>query len=295
MCEDSSWRCHMVRLDHVAQAWLRSSGAPRTSLKEAQRRVRAGEFSIGGEVTYEPKQQLIPGIASEAVSLTVGGESVSCGSHTFLLMNKPVGYVCQRHPVEPTVYNLIPPALRRDDLVCVGRLDRDTTGTLLFGTDGGLQSMLLFPTSRLWKRYTAELDPSTVPLRADAVEAFEAGLVLDDDGTRCASAKLELSRSTPCELGGPSTTVHVSLHEGFFHQVKRMLKQVGGLVTALHRDTFGSLDASGLAPGEMRPLTLAELEALAEMMPVDRVAQRENNEWERQSQPAPKRQRSEGT
>ena len=49
----------MVRLDHVVQAWLRSSGAPRTSLKEAQRRVRKGEFSIGGEVAYEPKQQLI--------------------------------------------------------------------------------------------------------------------------------------------------------------------------------------------------------------------------------------------
>ena len=74
----------------------------------------------------------------------------------------------------------------------------------------------------------------------------------------------------------------MTLHEGFFHQVKRMLAQVGGVVTMLHRERFGLLEVSGLPPGQMRPLTSAEMEGLKSMLPVDRVMGRNvDGMWER--------------
>ena len=258
----------MVRLDHIVQAHLRATGADNASLKVAQRRVRSGDFALDGCVTREPKLQLVPGV--EAVTLA-GGGSMQCGvPHAFYLMNKPAGVVCQHHPRESNVYDLIPSSDRREDLACVGRLDKDTTGTLLFGTDGGLQSMLLFPTSRVWKVYAAECSGT---LRSDASDSFKAGLVLED-GTRCAPATLDVLSSIPSD-GNASCHVRVTLHEGFFHQVKRMLAHCGATVVRLHRERFGLLSADDLQPGAMRPLSHAERASLVKMLPVDRVCARE--------------------
>lgn len=274
----------MVRLDHVVQAHLRASNASNTSLKFAQRRVDAGDVSVDGIVTREPKRQVVPGV--EAVTLTSTGDALPCGDHAFYLMNKPTGCVCQRHPREADVYGLIPEADFRDDLVCVGRLDRDTTGTLLFGTDGGLQSIYCFPTSHVDKTYTAKCVGT---LCSDAVQLFTAGMVLED-GTRCAPAHLEILSSdaegsggtqgsrSGGTLGSGSRGTHmrcrVTLHEGFFHQVKRMLAHCGANVVELHRERYGLLSANDLPLGAMRPLTAEEREALAAMLPDDRVGQK---------------------
>ena len=230
----------MVRLDQAVLADLRSRGAPKASLKEAQRLIRAGNVLLAGSVTREPKMQFVPGV--EPVTLAVCGTPLSLGEHMFYIMHKPVGYVCQRHPREPNVYDLIPEHLRRHDLGCVGRLDRDTTGTLLLCTDGGVQSLLLHPSSRVWKTYTAELDPSQGRLIPDAEARFRAGMTLDD-GTRCAPATLET-------LSLDGLQVRVTVHEGFFHQVKRMLAHCGGLVRQLHRDRFGLLRVGGGTEGD---------------------------------------------
>lgn len=285
-----------MRLDHVVQAWLRAAGAPNASAKVAQKRIRAGDVCLNGNVMREPKLQIVPGV--EVVTLASTGEEVPVEAHTFFLMHKPVGCVCQRHPREPTVYDLIPSQHRRPDLVCVGRLDRDTTGALLFGTDGGLQSMLLHPTSRVYKMYVAECTGTLVP---DAAERFHAGLVLED-GTRCAPATLEVvaakedeaveerraSKSTDGAGAARTslTRVRVTLHEGFFHQVKRMLAQCGLLVVGLHRERFGTLGADGLDPGSMRALTTSERAMLCDMLPLDRVAQKEVG-WERRGSGEP--------
>ena len=230
----------MVRLDQAVLADLRSRGAPKASLKEAQRLIRAGNVLLAGSVTREPKMQFVPGV--EPVTLAACGTPLSLGEHMFYIMHKPVGYVCQRHPREPNVYDLIPEHLRRHDLGCVGRLDRDTTGTLLLCTDGGVQSLLLHPSSRVWKTYTAELDPSQGRLIPDAEARFRAGMTLDD-GTRCAPATLET-------LSLDGLQVRVTVHEGFFHQVKRMLAHCGGLVRQLHRDRFGLLRVGGGTEGD---------------------------------------------
>ena len=270
-----------MRLDHCVQRWLEWASAPNRSLKEAQRRVRAGEFTISGRIETNPKVQFVP--LAEPVARLVdpsrepnatdgGAARIEVDEHhAFYVMHKPAGVVCQRHPREPDVYSLVPAGTRyRDELGCVGRLDRDTTGALLFCTDGGVQSLLLHPSSRVWKTYAAELSDASA-LDDDAVARFAGGLTLDDDGTRCAPASLEvLSASAPLR-------VRVTLHEGFFHQVKRMLRQVGGEVVQLHRERVGFLDADSLQPGEMRQLTLDELRRLGdEMLPVDRVAKRDD-------------------
>ena len=245
-----------MRLDFIVHA-----GVPTRTLKAAQALVRAGEVAVDGVVEQEPKRQIVPGV--EAVSHT--GTPLRCAEHVFYLLHKPAGHLSQRHPREPNVYELIPAALRRDDLAAVGRLDRDTTGALLLGTDSGLQALLAHPTSRVWKTYTARIGGT---IASDAAARFEAGLELED-GVRCAPASLEV-------LDG-GRAVRVKLHEGFFHQVKRMVAAVGGTVEQLHRDAVGPLrvdggDGEALPPGSMRALTPAERRALVDLLPTDRVA-----------------------
>ena len=247
----------MVRLDVIVHA-----GVPTRTLKAAQALVRAGEIAVDGAVEQEPKRQIVPGV--EAVSHN--GTPLRCAEHVFYLLHKPAGHLSQRHPREPNVYELIPAALRRDDLAAVGRLDRDTTGALLLGTDSGLQALLAHPTSRVWKTYTARIGGT---IASDAAARFEAGLELED-GVRCAPATLEMLDD--------GRAVRVKLHEGFFHQVKRMVAAVGGTVEQLHRDAVGPLrvdgggDGEALPPGSMRALTPAERRALVDLLPADRVA-----------------------
>lgn len=272
----------MVRLDHVVQAYLRACRAPNASAKVAMKRISAGDICVNGIVTRQPKQQIVPGV--EEVTLAATGEVLPQDDHEFYLMHKPAGCVCQRHPREKTVYDLIPSDAFREDLVCVGRLDRDTTGALLFGTDGGVQSMLLHPSSRVFKVYLAEC---TGTLASDAVERFRTGLALED-GTPCAPATLEIlarreedanedategaTEGGAIDTADGRTRVRVTLHEGFFHQVKRMLAQCGATVVALHRERFGSFEAAGLAPGGMRALSAAERASLCDLLPETRVA-----------------------
>ena len=205
-----------MRLDHIYASHMRASNAPNASLKVVQKRIAAGDLCVDGTVTLEPKRQIVPGV--EVVTLAASGAVVSCGDHAFFLMNKPEGYVCQKHPHEPNVYQLVPDEHRHIGLACVGRLDRDTTGTLLFGTDGGVQSLLLFPTSNCWKEYLAEC---TGRLQSDAASRFRDGLELED-GTRCAPATLDVLCAGDDERG-ERVRVRVTLHEGFFHQVPRNL------------------------------------------------------------------------
>lgn len=277
-----------MRLDHAVRQHLQRQGTGNTTLKAAAKLVRSGRVTVNGQPVLAPGWQFVPGCEDVALLLsasatcdaetTVGAEDAAAVTtlvdlepqppHDFLLLHKPKGVVCQRHPTESTVYDLVPEDLRRPDLSSVGRLDRDTTGALLLTTDGGVQSLLMFPTSRVWKTYDAELSPEAATnLRwPDCAEQLASGCQLED-GTLCAPAEL-------VQLG--PTTVQVRVHEGFFHQVKRMVKHVGGgdLVN-LHRPKYGSLTIAGLAPGEVRRLTPEELHQVAAMLPVDRVAKRE--------------------
>ena len=172
-------------------------------------------------------------------------------------------------------------------ILTTGRLDKYTTGLYLLGTDGGLQALLLHPATKLPKTYLAGLDPH-YPLSEDAAARFREGLVLAN-GHRCDPSTLEvLERRGFADDDGkinnpllitadtnlpvtvpPATLVRVTVAEGKYHQVKKMIGCCGGFVTSLHRESLGllRLDTDELPEGECRTLTLQELRLLKEGLP----------------------------
>ena len=253
-----------MRLDHVVLAHLRRRRGHCT-LKEAQRAIERGEFAVDGALVTVPKYQILPGVErvsaarkrDEDASSGEGEEEVTHAPQPFYMLHKPRDVLCQRHPSERSVYDLVPARWARADLGAFGRLDADTTGLLLFGTDGGVQSLLTFPTSRVWKVYLAELTDGSA-LASDAAERFAAGIDLGG-GVTCAPASLEVIGRTATAhrageasgeadgaargVGGAPLVVRVRVHEGMFHQAgldSRARSQLAPLVP--HEPTRGLSD-----------------------------------------------------
>lgn len=219
----------------------------RWSRKEAREVIRQGRLALNGEVIRQGDRKADP----EADVIQVDGTPVTWSAHSYLMLHKPAGYLSATEDRNaPTVLDLIPKELRRPGLAPVGRLDKDTTGLLLLTDDGALTHALLSPRHHVDKIYLARVDGTGSP--ADC-QAFEAGIVLED-GTKCLPARLELLEPGLCR---------VTVQEGKFHQVKRMLASRGLPVLSLKRCAMGPLRLDeSLAPGQVRPLTGAELDAL---------------------------------
>ena len=168
------------------------------------------------------------------------------------MLHKPVGYACSHDAAEaPLIYDLLPPQwLRRNPgPISIGRLDRDTSGLILITDDGALSHRLTSPRHEVEKCYEVTVDS---PLPDRLTEVFAAGtLVLNGESKPCRPARLEITGLH---------TVRVFLHEGKYHQVRRMFASQGHPVTALHRRTFGTLMLDGLPPGEWRVVHPQEVE-----------------------------------
>ena len=171
------------------------------------------------------------------------------------VLHKPKGVVCSHDEREgPNVYGLLPPRWRdrNPSVEAVGRLDKDTTGLLLFTDDGALSHRLTSPRKNVWKTYEVTLD-SEVPL--SAIEAFAAGtLTLAGETKPCRPARLSVDARDRkrCVL---------QLTEGKFHQVKRMMRSVGCEVINLHRARFGELTLGETREGDAFVVDRASLEA----------------------------------
>ena len=216
------------------------------SRKEVQALIRAGRVSVDGTVQKDPAFKVDPDRSQTAVDGTVQRYR----AQRYYMLNKPMGVItASRDERHDTVLELFPDELRRG-LFAVGRLDKDTEGLLLLTDDGELAHRLLSPRHHVDKVYLAEIDGQVD--HADTA-AFEAGLTLGD-GTQCMPAGLE-------DLG--PGLCRVTLREGKFHQVKRMLAQRGKPVIGLKRLSMGPLELDqALQPGEFRPLTTEELAQL---------------------------------
>lgn len=234
----------MERLDKI----LANTG--RWSRKEARELVRAGRVAVDGAVVRAPEVKTDP-----AARFTVDGEDVSGEKLVYLMLHKPAGLVsATEDPRQPTVLELLPAHLRRVGLFPAGRLDKDTEGLLLLTNDGPLAHRLLSPRRHVDKTYFVRVDGALDG--ADAA-AFAAGMTLDD-GLECLPAGLEV-------LETPDTAI-VTLREGKYHQIKRMLAQRGKPVLYLKRLTMGPLTLDpALEKGAWRPLTAEELAALREV------------------------------
>lgn len=185
--------------------------------------------------------------------IMVDGQRLYWKQTFVFLLNKPRGVITATEDKKlPTVMDILPERMQRMNLVPVGRLDRDTEGLLLLTNDGVLAHTLLTPKKHVDKLYEAVLDKMP---DLDAEKRFQEGLVLAD-GTVCRPAVLE---RVIC--GVP--TACVTLVEGKFHQVKRMLQAVGSHVVALKRLRMGPIHLDeGMAPGAVRELSEKEVRLL---------------------------------
>ena len=186
-------------------------------------------------------------------NVRVDGEPLDPPQGLMLMLHKPAGYTCSTKDKGRIVYDLLPERFRLRDpvLSTVGRLDRETTGLLLMTDDGGLLHRIVSPKSKLAKVYEATLAQD---LRGDEAALFASGtLVLESETTPLLPARLEVL--------GPRHA-RLTLHEGRYHQVRRMFAATGNHVEALHRPQVGGLALDGLPEGQWRALDAADLDRL---------------------------------
>ena len=229
----------MLRLDKI----LADTG--RWSRSEARALIRAGRAAVDGVPCLRPEEKADP----ERDAVCVDGVPLRWQRRVCLMLDKPAGVLSATEDrTQKTVLDLLPPEYRRMGLFPVGRLDRDTTGLLLLTDDGDLAHEILSPKKHVPKRYRAEV---AAPLSAADAAAFAEGLTLAD-GTRCLPAGLELAAD--------GRVCFVTVFEGKYHQVKRMLASRGCPVTALRRLRIGALELdASLGPGGWRELDETEL------------------------------------
>ena len=231
----------MERLDKLL------AGTGKWSRREVKALVRQGLVRVDGRLAASAEDKLDPA----AAIITVAGETISLCHFIYVMLHKPAGVLTATEDrKQPTVLDLLPPELRRIGLAPVGRLDKDTEGLLLLTNDGELAHRLLSPKYHVEKRYFARVDGE---LSAADAEAFARGMTLGD-GLECLPAGLELLPGHACI---------VTLREGKFHQVKRMLAARGAPVLYLKRLSMGPLTLDdSLAAGAYRLLRAEEISAL---------------------------------
>lgn len=231
----------MERLDKLL------AGTGKWSRREVKALVRQGLVRVDGRLAASAEDKLDPA----AAIVTVAGETISLCRFTYVMLHKPAGVLTATEDrKQPTVLDLLPPELRRIGLAPVGRLDKDTEGLLLLTNDGELAHRLLSPKYHVDKRYLARVDGE---LSAADTEAFARGMTLGD-GLECLPAGLEVL---------PDRVCIVTLREGKFHQVKRMLAARGAPVLYLKRLSMGPLTLDdSLAAGAYRLLRAEEISAL---------------------------------
>lgn len=217
------------------------------SRKEVQKLIKAKKVTVDG-VTIAKSEANIDPYKSE---IYISGKRVDYQEFYYYIMNKPGGYVSATEDSrDETVINLLDIEDRNKELFPVGRLDKDTEGLLLLTNDGKLAHDLLSPKKHVDKTYYAKVKGEMI---AEDVDIFAKGMTLDN-GTSYQPGKLEIISS------GEFSEVYVTIKEGKFHQVKRMVQYVGKEVVYLKRIQMGELKLpDDLEIGEYRQLTPSEL------------------------------------
>lgn len=203
------------------------------SRREADEAVSHGRVSIDG-ITASMGSQVQPGAAVTLDGAPVGQQH----NYTYVMFNKPVGYVCSRRQQgsSPTIYELLPKDYQ--PLKPVGRLDRDSSGLLLLTNDGDFAHRMTHPSHKKQKTYDISLDHELEPLHQQMIS--DHGIQLEDG-----NSQLILERTTDDNR----TDWRVMMHEGRNRQIRRTFSALGYTVTRLHRTHFGPYALGNLAPG----------------------------------------------
>lgn len=211
---------------------------------EAGKAVRRGAVTVDGRVVKSPSEQIDP----ERAAVCYFGEAVTYRRYLYLMMNKPEGVVSATEDGDRTVIDLLPENYRRMNLFPCGRLDKYTVGFVLLTNNGPLGHYLLSPKHHVEKKYIFKAER---PLSDEALAALERGVDIGGYIT------------APCTLARVGEDYEITLTEGKYHQIKRMVEAVGSKVTFLERISFGgiALDRT-LKRGEWRHLTPEETKLL---------------------------------
>lgn len=223
------------------------------SRREIQALASAGAVLLDGAPLEDAGARIAldPGLPAR---MSIDGEPLDPLPGLTMMLNKPLGVTCSHKEAGPLVYGLLPARWRRRDppLSTVGRLDKDTSGLLLLTDDGALLHRIIAPRSQVAKRYRVSLDR---PLRGNEAALFASGtLMLEGEDRPLLPAMLDEQ---------DATHVAVTLHEGRYHQVRRMFAAVGNHVNALHRDRVGGLALpESLRAGDYEVLAADRLAAI---------------------------------
>lgn len=218
------------------------------SRRDCRRLVNAGLVAVDGAACDDPDAAF----AGDGLAVRVDGVDWICREHAVLMLNKPTGFECSRSPTHhPSVLSLLPPQLARRGVQPVGRLDADTAGLLILTDDGALNHRLTSPKHGVAKRYAVTLKHD---IDAALPERLMAGVVLRDAPEPVAAGAVVIESARRLLL---------TIQEGRYHQVKRMVAAAGNRVEALERLAVGALYLpEDLPTGEWRWLTEGELAQL---------------------------------
>lgn len=232
----------MKRLDSI----IRARGY--YSRREVRQLVAENRITVGGVLCTNAAMQI-----DESSEITVDGKRLDYRASVTLMLNKPAGYVCTADSgVYPTVFSLLEGEYAERALFAVGRLDADTEGLLLLTNDGEVCDKILRPENEIQKTYEVSFDR---PLCEGAVEKLRDGMVLPE-GVRCRPAYL---------VPTGEKSARITVCEGKYHEVKRLVRACGAQVAALRRVSIGALWLdNGLKAGEYRELSSSEISLLYE-------------------------------
>jgi 16S rRNA pseudouridine516 synthase len=221
--------------------------------------IQHGLVEIRENSAYRLANDVTEFLSLQNLCLRVQGVEWECHAKAYVMLHKPAGYECSQKPsAYPSIYTLLPAPLRQrpsksavQGVQAVGRLDQDTTGLLLMSDDGQFIHRMSSPKKHVPKVYRVQLKHA---MELAQIERLLAGVVLDDDPKPV--------RAAEC-VALDSHTIDLTLTEGKYHQVKRMVAAVGNRVEGLHRWRIGTLALpEDLAPGKWRWLSTHDLASI---------------------------------
>lgn len=218
------------------------------SRSDAKAMIKRSQITVNGAAVKSADAKIDP----ERDRIVICGKEITYRKSMYIMLNKPDGVICAtKDGLSETVLELLPEELRRKGLFPAGRLDKDTEGFVFITDDGALAHKMLSPKNHVEKEYIVTLE---APAQERYIELFASGMTIDGD-EKCLPAKLTLTDD--------EYIVRLVLHEGKFHQVKRMMQAVGNKVTHLKRVRMGGIELDpALKPGECREITAEELARL---------------------------------
>lgn len=212
------------------------------SRKEAKKAIKSKRIRVNGQTASQPDLAI-----ADQDQVVFDNQLLRSPQPRYFMLHKPNGYICAtQDPDHPTVMDLLQEP-RKQDLHIAGRLDKDTTGLVLITDDGQWSHRVTAPNKQCLKRYQVTL---AEPITQSAITQLQQGIILRNESKATLPAHIETI---------DDRHIYLSIQEGKYHQVKRMLAAVGNRVCQLHRDRIGHLHLDEhLNPGDYRPLTQQE-------------------------------------